>query len=76
MIKPNFMEKLLDGVEVEWKTLGEICDIKGRIGFRGYTTNDMVEKGNGAISLSPANIQNNTLIFINNSYISWEKYYE
>ena len=24
MIQSNFMEKLLDGVEVEWKTLGEV----------------------------------------------------
>jgi len=24
MIKPNFMEKLLAGVQVEWKTLGEV----------------------------------------------------
>lgn len=26
MTKPNFMEKLLDGVEVEWKTLGEVAE--------------------------------------------------
>lgn len=27
MIKPNFMEKQLDGVKVEWKTLGEVAEI-------------------------------------------------
>ncbi len=27
MIKPNFIEQLLDGVEVEWKTVGEVFDI-------------------------------------------------
>ena len=28
MSKMSFMEKLLDGVEVEWKPLGELCTIK------------------------------------------------
>ncbi len=27
MITPNYLEKLLDGVEVEWKSLGELFDI-------------------------------------------------
>lgn len=27
MIKPNFIDKLLDGVEVEWKPLGEVSEI-------------------------------------------------
>jgi len=31
MMKQNFMEKLLDGVEVEWKMLGEISSVlRGR----------------------------------------------
>ncbi|WMM26030.1 restriction endonuclease subunit S [Tissierella sp. MB52-C2] len=31
MMKPNFMEKLLDGVEVEWKALGEVSNVlRGR----------------------------------------------
>lgn len=37
--------------------LGEICKIFGRIGFRGYTTEDLVlSPSYGAISLSPSNI--------------------
>lgn len=28
MIKPNYMEKLLDGVGVEWKSLGEVAKIQ------------------------------------------------
>jgi len=32
MSKLSTMEKLLDGVEVEWKPLGEVCDVKN-----GYT---------------------------------------
>tara|TARA_B100000989_G_scaffold72005_1_gene50487 strand:+ start:247 stop:1401 length:1155 start_codon:yes stop_codon:yes gene_type:complete len=56
--------------------LDELCTIKGRIGYRGYTKADLVEKGNGAITLSPTNIISNKLSFNKNSYISWEKYYE
>lgn len=62
--------------ECEWRTLGAVCTIKGRIGFRGYTRNDMVEKGQGAISFSPANIINHTVYYNDNTYISWEKYEE
>ena len=61
---------------VEWKKLGEICDIKGRIGFRGYTREDQVEKGQGAISLSPGNITDDTLVYDSCTYITWEKYNE
>lgn len=62
--------------EVEWKTLGDVCEIKGRIGFRGYTIDDQVDKGEGALSLSPGNIINGQLDFNTCTYISWEKYYE
>ena len=61
---------------VGFKKLGEICEIKGRIGFRGYTRADQVEKGNGAISLSPTNIINGNVCFSNCTYITWNKYYE
>ena len=53
----------------QWKTLGEVCEIKGRIGFRGYTRADQVEKGEGAISLSPANIKNSTIEYNDCTYI-------
>lgn len=63
----------------EWEEaiLGDYVEIKGRIGYRGYTTNDIVEKGEGAISLSPTNITDNgELIFNKCTYISWGKYNE
>ncbi len=61
----------------EEKKLGDIVEIKGRIGFRGYTTKDIVEQGDGAISLSPTNITDNgNLNFEKSTYISWEKYEE
>ena len=61
---------------VEMKTLGEVCEIKGRIGFRGYTREDQVEKGEGAISLSPGNIINGIIDYNSCTYITWKKYEE
>ena len=63
----------------EWErcTLAEICNIVGRIGFRGYTIQDIVEKGTGAIALSPSNITDNRLSYDkDNTYISYFKYEE
>lgn len=61
----------------EEKRLGDVVEIKGRIGFRGYTTKDIVEQGDGAISLSPTNIADNGILnFEKSTYISWEKYEE
>ncbi|MEK3852359.1 MULTISPECIES: restriction endonuclease subunit S [unclassified Paenibacillus] len=42
MIKPNFIEELLDGVQVEWKTLGEIGEFT-----RGkrFVKTDMLSEG-------------------------------
>ena len=56
--------------------LGDLCNIKGRIGYRGYTKKDLVAEGDGAISLSPSNIVNNRLGFEKCTYISWHKYEE
>ena len=67
------------GFTDEWKeySIDEIANIYGRIGFRGYTSADLVEKGNGAISLSPSNITNNQLYTDkDNTYISFYKYEE
>ena len=55
------------------KNIGEIF---GRIGFRGYTTDDLVEEGNGAITLSPSNLKDMTMNYSKLSYLSWEKYEE
>ena len=63
----------------EWErcALAEICNIVGRIGFRGYTIQDIVDKGTGAIALSPSNITDNRLSYDkDNTYISYFKYEE
>lgn len=65
--------------EGEWNEtiLGSVVEMKGRIGYRGYTTEDIVDKGKGAITLSPSNFrENGQLNFDKCTYISWTKYLE
>ncbi len=76
--KLRFKEFEGDG---EWslKQLGidKLIEIKGRIGYRGYTIDDIVNKGEGAISMSPSNIDENLMLnFEKSTYISWDKYEE
>jgi type I restriction enzyme S subunit len=60
-----------------YKKLGEVCEIFGRIGFRGYTKADLVDSPNdGAITLSPSNIVNGEMDYSKCSYITWAKYEE
>jgi type I restriction enzyme S subunit len=74
--KIRFKEFENDGEWVE-KKLGELIEIKGRIGYRGYTLEDIVDKGKGAISMSPGNINEfGTLTFTKSTYITWAKYEE
>lgn len=61
---------------VEMKSLGKLCEIKGRIGFRGYTREDQVEEGEGVISLSPGNIEDGKMVYNGCTYITWDKYNE
>lgn len=60
----------------EVKRLKEICKAFGRIGFRGYTTSDLVDEGEGAITISPSNIKEDYMIFEKCSFLSWYKYDE
>ena len=72
---------------VEW--LGEIpehwevsklkfyTNVKGRIGFRGYTKDDLVSKEEGALVIGASEMNNNAKLEIKKpQYISWYKYYE
>jgi type I restriction enzyme S subunit len=71
-------KKRLPGFSGEWKekSIGDVCKIFGRIGFRGYTVNDIVANGEGAISISPSNILEDKTDFSNCTYISLFKYEE
>ena len=59
-----------------WCHLDDCCQIVGRIGFRGYTKEDLVSEGQGAITLSPSNIVNGRMDYSKCTYISWGKYEE
>ena len=71
-------KKRLKGFSEPWveKKLGSLCKLYGRIGFRGYTKNDLVKKGYGAITFSPSDIHNQMIDYSNCDYISYAKYEE
>ena len=67
------------GFSGDWeeKKLGDTVLLRGRIGFRGYKETDLVPKGMGAITFSPADIDETGFISLeNNKYLSWQKYDE
>ena len=77
----------LKGSGVEWigeipehweiKRLKYILKSQGRIGFKGYSTSDLVEKDNGALTLGATHLDWEGRINISEPvFISWEKYYE
>lgn len=65
-------------VPIDWDVtkLKYTVSIFGRIGFRGYTVNDIVDEGEGAIVLSPSNVNDDQFTLEKKSYLSWVKYYE
>lgn len=60
----------------EVKRIRHVAQIFGRIGYRGYKTTDLVQKGEGAITISPSNMKGYYMDFSDCSYLSWEKYEE
>ncbi len=74
----GFKETEVGVIPKDWelKPISEVCQIFGRIGFRGYAVDDIVQEGNGAITISPSNIQDNKIEFKKCTYISWFKYEE
>ena len=77
-MKPSGVEWLGD-VPEHWEVtrIKYHCSVNGRIGFRGYTTEDQVDEGNGALVLGATHITSLGEINLDKPvYISWEKYYE
>ena len=78
----HYREKLLslDGVEgVEWKTIGEECEIHGRIGWQGLTKKDYRSSGNyllvtGTDFLSSCKINYNSCVYIDEDRYTQDKY--
>ena len=62
----------------EWKILRlkNIAKVNGRVGFRGYKTEDLVGEGEGAYTIGGKHISSCKLDLSNADYISWDKYYE
>ncbi len=60
----------------EVKKLKHFAKVNGRIGFRGYTTDDLVSEGEGAYTIGGKHIANCVLDLSSPDFISWEKYYE
>lgn len=59
----------------EVKRIKHCAGIFGRIGFRGYNTEDLVPEGEGPITLSPSNMQGK-MNYDSCTYLSWYKYNE
>ena len=76
--KKGYKKTKLGWIPEGWEEccLKDITTIFGRIGFRGYTKEDIVQKNEGAISLSPTNIKNERICYDDNTYISNFKYEE
>lgn len=53
-----------------------IAKVNGRIGYRGYTTEDLVQEGEGAYVIGGKHITNCVIDLSQPDYISWAKYYE
>lgn len=73
--KVSNIKEIIDDLKCNFR-LKNIAKSYGRIGFRGYSTVDLVEKGHGAITTSPSNISDMGMNFEQCSYLSWEKYEE
>jgi len=58
------------------KKLKFVSNVVGRIGFRGYTVDDIVGEGEGAVTLSPSNIIDDQFNLNKKTYLSWLKYDE
>lgn len=76
-MKPSGIEWLGD-IPEHWEVrkLKGICNAFGRIGFRGYKTTDLVNQGEGAITISPSNMKYDFMTFEKCTYLSWGKYEE
>ena len=73
--KVSNIKEIIDDFKCNCR-LKNIAKSYGRIGFRGYSAEDLVEKGQGVITASPSNISDKGMDFKKCSYLSWEKYEE
>jgi type I restriction enzyme, S subunit len=76
-LKPSGIEWIGD-IPEHWNLtkVKFISTIFGRIGYRGYTVEDIVDEGSGAVTISPSNIKGDIFTLESFTSISWEKYKE
>lgn len=61
----------------EVKRVKRVCKLQGRIGFKGYSKTDLVNEGEGVLTLGAKHIsKKNELDLSSPEFLSWEKYYE
>ncbi len=71
----EWIGEIPEGWEV--KKLKYVLKTQGRIGFKGYTTSDLVDKDKGALTLGASHLDwKGNIILKKPVYISWKKYYE
>ena len=76
-LKWAIINQIMDNPKWEKKKVKFLATVKGRIGFRGYTTEYLVSESEGALTLGATHINNNGEIVLTSTvYISWDKYYE
>lgn len=68
--------EFLDAGEWELTIVADNCNIKGRIGYRGYTKQDLVKEGQGVFVIGGKHIKHHQLDLSDPTFLSWEKYYE
>jgi len=77
-LKPSGVDWLGD-IPEHWeiKRIKHICNIQGRVGFKGYSKSDLVSEGEGALTLGAKHIDKHFQLKLSDpEFISWEKYYE
>ncbi|PIR92435.1 hypothetical protein COU01_01710 [Candidatus Falkowbacteria bacterium CG10_big_fil_rev_8_21_14_0_10_44_15] len=72
----KFKQTEIGEIPEDWKvkSLGEVVEVKGRIGWRGYTINDL--RDSGSLVLGGTQIVNNKIDLSKPTYLSEEKYLE
>lgn len=79
LMQQIFAQKLRFDFDEDWyiDKIGNNSEVFGRIGFRGYTVDDLVDKGQGALTIGGKHISKNFQLDLSDpEYLSWEQYEE
>lgn len=76
-LKPSGIE-WIEEVPEHWEVsrVKYQCSVRGRIGFRGYEKDDLVESGEGALVIGGKHITDDRLDLSDPDFLRWGKYYE